>query len=124
MDNKFAMAARNIATFLRYCFVNILSLYSKTASGTSTCRNIHSLLNVKFNLFKGSTIKGVTINSELKVVSDGLGQLLAEPWRTVEGAARTGRTTTLAIPQWVVQSINDVSSLDSRSSVTEVVFPD
>ena len=123
MDNKFAMAARNIATFLRHCFVNILSVYSKTASGTSTCRNTHSLLNVKFNLVKGSTTNGVTINSELKVVSDGLG-LLAEPWRTVEGAARTGRTTTLAIPQWVVQSISDVSSLDSRSSVTEVIFPD
>ena len=65
--------------------------------------NTHSLLHIKFNLVKGSATI-MTTHSELEVISGGLGELLAEPWRTVEGAARAGRTTPLAIPQWIISA--------------------
>ena len=46
------------------------------------------LLKVYFNLIKGSVTITVTItvttHSELEVIGGGLGELLAEPWRTVE----------------------------------------
>ena len=42
------------------------------------------LLNVNFNLVKGSFSKRLTTHSELEVIGGGLGELLAEPWRTVE----------------------------------------
>ena len=69
----------------------------------------------------------LTTHSELEVIGGGLGELLAEPWRTVEGAARAGRTTPLAVPQWVVcvqytYRRKSLSGIDCR--VTEVVFPD
>ena len=85
------------------------------------------LLNVNFNLVKGSAtyISGTT-HSELEVIGGGLGELLTEPWRTVEGAARAGRTTPLAVPQWIVcvHFICRPSLSGSDCRVTEVVFPD
>ena len=84
------------------------------------------LLNVNFNLVKGSISPRVTTHSELEVIGGGLGELLAEPWRMVEGAARAGRTTPLAVPQWVVcvHYICRIPLSGSDCRVTEVVFPD
>ena len=85
------------------------------------------LLKVYFNLVKGSTVIWTgTTHSELEVICGGLGELLAKPWRTVEGAARAGRTTPLAVPQWVVcvHYICRKYFSDSDCCVTEVVFPD
>ena len=84
------------------------------------------LLNVNFNLVKGSSSPIASTHSELEVIGGGLGELLAEPWRTVEGAARAGRTTPLPVPQWVVcvHYICRPSLSGIDSSVTEVVFPD
>ena len=80
------------------------------------------LLKVYFNLVKGSVSFSGTTHSELEVIGGGLGELLAKPWRTVEGAARAGRTTPLAIPQWVVW-VQITTRSDCDCSVTEVVFP-
>ena len=84
------------------------------------------LLNVNFNLVKGSFSSTVTTHSELEVIGGGLGELLADPWRTVKEAARAVLTTPLAIPQWVVsvQSTPRISFSGSGCRVTEVVFPD
>ena len=84
------------------------------------------LLNVNLNLVKGRATISVTTHSELEVIGGGLGELLAEPWRTVEGAARAGRTTPLAVPQWVVwvHFITRMYLSGSDCRVTEVVFPD
>ena len=86
----------------------------------------NTLLNVNFNLVKGSFSRKVTTHFELEVIGGGLGELLAEPWWTVEGAARAGRTTPLPVPQWVVciHYICRISLSGRDCRVTEVVVPD
>ena len=50
-----------------------------------------------------SVCKDAITNSYFQVVSGGLGEGLAEPWRVVECAAGAGGTTTSTIPQWVIR---------------------
>ena len=40
---------------------------------------------------------------DLKVISGGLGEDLAEPWKVVELAAGAGGTTSMAIPERVIE---------------------
>ena len=91
MTSIFVITARNMAMFLKFSQIYF----------TDT-QNTYSLLNVKLNLVKGSVTIRVTTDSQLQVISGGLGELLAEPWRTVERTARAVKTTPLSVPQWVV----------------------
>ena len=58
---------------------------------------------------------------DLNVISGGLGEGLAEPWRVVECAAGAVCTTPSTIPQWVISIKNALEGRGMTSGITEVV---
>ena len=85
-------------------------------------------MNVEFNNFLSSVTKAssfICANTNLNIISCGLGQLLAEPRGTVEGALTgTVSLAVLAIPECVVNKPRSIhKDVVIIASFTEVVLP-
>ena len=89
------------------------------------CYSAESLSNKDINHLNDNVLITpllISTHPHLNVVSGWVWQLLVEPWRSVEAAARAQRPTTISIPQRVVDK-ECVLLLVTGPSVTKVIIP-
>ena len=89
----------------------------------SLCRH-YTLLHVNFHKLDRCVHRCILIRADpdLQVISGGLGEGLAEPWRVVECAACAGGTTPSTIPQWVIREKVIWGVFYMITGITEVII--
>ena len=111
----------------RFCTTihNYSILYQSTTQQLQWKKDITTLLDIDLNQFDWSVLireSLITTDPHLQVISGGLRQLFAEPWRVVEGAAGTSGSTAISIPERVIREELEVYM--HCTSLTEVVIAD